>query len=269
MEKMDSTNSNKTLVYLLAILAVVGALVYLPLAGRLGYYKDDWFLIFDAHTQGAQFFHEIYRIDRPARAPVMQFVYTLFGDRVIYYHLSAYLLRVLASWALLWTLDMIWRQHRKSNFLIALLLLIYPGFLSQLNPIDYQAQILSLCLAFASIAFTIKALKVQSLGPRLVWIGLAVVTGIFYPALVEYMIGLEVLRLSLIVQLVARENPSTPKELVKKVSRLWLPFLGAPIIFLVWRFFFFDTERRATDLGAQFSQLFASPLVGLWWLVNW
>ncbi|HEX2995255.1 MAG TPA: hypothetical protein VHP14_10540 [Anaerolineales bacterium] len=266
---MNSTNSNKTLVYLLAILAVVGALVYLPLAGWLGYYKDDWFLIFDAHTQGAQFFHEIYRIDRPARAPVMQFVYTLFGDRVIYYHLSAYLMRVLASWALLWTLDMIWRQHRKSNFLIALFLLIYPGFLSQLNPIDYQAQILSLCLAFASIAFTIKALKVQSLGPRLVWIGLAIVTGIFYPALVEYMIGLEILRLSLIVQLVARENPSTPKELIKKVSRLWLPFLSAPIVFLLWRFFFFDTERRATDLGAQFNQLFASPLVGFWWLVNW
>src|SRR5512138_3935060 len=99
MEKMDSTNSNKTLVYLLAILAVVGALVYLPLAGRLGYYKDDWFLIFDAHTQGAQFFHEIYRIDRPARAYVMQFAYDLFQDRAIFYHMSAYVLRVLASWA--------------------------------------------------------------------------------------------------------------------------------------------------------------------------
>src|SRR5512138_2969197 len=122
MEKMDSTNSNKTLVYLLAILAVVGALVYLPLAGRLGYYKDDWFLIFDAHTQGAQFFHEIYSIDRPARAYVMQLAYSLFGDRVVYYHLSAWLFRLLASWALFWALEMIWPKHRNSNFLIALLL---------------------------------------------------------------------------------------------------------------------------------------------------
>src|SRR5512138_2402344 len=111
MEKMDSTNSNKTLVYLLAILAVVGALVYLPLASRMGYYKDDWFLIFDAHTQGARFFHEIYRIDRPARAYVMQLVYNLFADRVIYYHLSAYLFRVLASWALFRALDMVWLKQ--------------------------------------------------------------------------------------------------------------------------------------------------------------
>lgn len=267
---MDSTkNSSKSLLYFFAALAFVGVLVYLPLAGQMGYYKDDWFLIFDAHTQGAEFFHEIYEIDRPARAYVMQFVYNLFGDRVIYYHLSAYLFRLLASWALFWALDMIWPKYRKPNFLIALLLLIYPGFLSQFNPIDYQAQILSLCLAFVSIAFTVKAVKVQTPGLRLAWIGLSVLTGIIYPALVEYMLGLEVLRLSLIAQSVVQENSFTPKETIKKVVRLWLPFLSAPVIFLIWRFFFFETERRATDLGAQFGQLFASPLTGLWWLVNW
>jgi len=268
-EKTNSMNSNNSRWRFLAFLAFVGALVYLPLAGQMGYYKDDWFLIFDAHTQGAQFFHEIYRIDRPARAYVMQFVYNLFGDRVLYYHLSAYLFRVLASWALFWALDMIWPKYRKPSFLIALLLLIYPGFLSQFNPIDYQAQILSLCLAFASIAFTVKAIRTPAPAARLTWVGLSILAGIFYPALVEYMLGLEVLRLSLIVQIVLQENDPAPKETIKKAARLWLPFLSAPVLFLVWRFFFFETERRATDLGAQFSQLFASPLTGLWWLVNW
>ncbi len=266
---MDPTSSSKSALYLFAVLAFVGVLVYLPLAGQMGYYKDDWFLIFDAHTQGADFFHEIYKIDRPARAYVMQFVYNLFGDRVIYYHLSAYLFRLLASWALFWALDMIWPKYRKPNFLIALLLLIYPGFLSQFNPIDYQVQILSLCLAFASIAFTVKAIKVQNLSSRLLWMGLSIVTGILYPALVEYMLGLEVLRLSFVVQTVLQENSSVTKETIKKVIRLWLPFLTAPVVFLIWRFFFFETERRATDLGAQFSQLFASPLTGLWWLIHW
>jgi hypothetical protein len=199
----------------------------------------------------------------------MQFVYNLFGDRVIYYHLSAYLFRLLASWALFWALDMIWPKYKKPNFLIALLLLIYPGFLSQFNPIDYQAQILSLCLAFVSIAFTVKAIKTRVLAPRLIWIGLSILTGILYPALVEYMLGLEVLRLSLIAQSVVQENSFTPKETIQRIVRLWLPFLSAPVIFLIWRFFFFETERRATDLGAQFGQLFASPLTGLWWLVNW
>jgi hypothetical protein len=239
--------------YLLAVLAVVGIFVYLPLAGQMGYYKDDWFLVFDAHTQGAQFFHEIYAIDRPARAYVMEFVYSLFGDRVLLYHLSAYLFRLLASWALFWALDMIWPKYKRPNFLIALLLLIYPGFLSQFNPIDYQAQILSLCLAFASIAFTVKAIKTQARAARFIWIGLSILTGIIYPALVEYMLGLEILRLSFIVQSVVQENNSSLKETSKKVARLWWPFLSGPAVFLIWRFFFFETERRPQTL-AQFGQ---------------
>ncbi len=276
---MDSTNSNKrsgaasamdkTALYLVGVLAFVGVLVYLPLASKMGLYKDDWFLIFDAHTQGSQFFHEIYRIDRPARAYVMQLVYNLFGDRVLYYHLSAYLYRFLASWALFWALDMIWTQYKKPNFLIALLLLIYPGFLSQFNPIDYQAQLLCLCLAMASIAFTVKAIKVQNPAARLTWIGLSIITGILYPALVDYMLGLEVLRLGLIVQIVSQENKPGFKEYLQRIIRLWLPFISAPLVFLVWRLFFFETERRATDLGAQFGQVFSSPLGGLWWFVNW
>ncbi len=235
----------------------------------MGLYKDDWFLIFDAHTQGSQFFHVIYASDRPARAYLMQAVYDLFHDHVLYYHLSAYLFRVLSAWALFWALDMVWTQEKKSNFLISLLFLIYPGFLSQINPVDYQAQILSLCLAMASIAFTLKALKSEGLSYKLLWFGLAILSGVMYPALVDYFLGLEVLRLGLIVNLVLQNNTARPKEFVTKVLYQWVPFLIAPLIFIVWRFFFFTTERRATDVGAQVGQLFGSPLTGLWWLVNW
>jgi len=266
---MKHVSPGKSSLFFLVLLALVGAVVYLPFIGSMGLFKDDWFLIYDAHSQGAQFFHEIYRIDRPARAYVMQFVYSLFGDQVVYYHLSGYLLRLLASCALFWALDMIWPRQRRYSFLIALLLLIYPGFLSQPNPIDYQAQLLSLCLAFASIAFTIKALKTPNAYSKLAWIGLSVVTGFIYPALVEYMLGLEVLRLSLIVQIVAQENKVGFKEYAQQTIKLWLPFISAPLIFLSWRVFFFESERRATDVTSQLGQLFTSPITALWWLVNW
>src|SRR4026207_2011980 len=110
--------SNKQLWISLMILAGISALVYLPLANKMGLYNDDWYLIYDAHTQGSQFFHEIYAIDRPARAYVMQIAYDLFGDHVFYYHLSAYLFRVLAAWSLFWALHMVWKRERQMNFLI-------------------------------------------------------------------------------------------------------------------------------------------------------
>lgn len=251
------------------LLAIIGALVYLPLAGKLGLFKDDWFLIYDAHSQGSGFFHEIYAIDRPARAYVMQLAYELFGDRILYYHLSAYLFRVLASWAFYMSLELVSTGHRRQHFVAALFLLIYPGFLSQINPIDYQAQILSLCLAMMSIFGTLKSIRSNGLFHRIGWVTLAIVTGIFYPALVEYAIGLEVLRLGLIVQLKLQGKRFDLHELARNIARSWMPSLTAPVIFLIWRLLIFETARRSTDLSVQLGQLFASPLTGLWWLVHW
>jgi hypothetical protein len=164
---------------------------------------------------------------------------------------------------------MIWPGSRKQNFLIALLLLIYPGFLSQPNPIDYQSQLLSFCLAFASIAFTVKGMYARSTWPRLIWSAFSIIAGVIYPALVEYMIGLEVLRLALIVQIVLQEPNLNWIDSTRKTMLRWLPFLAAPLLFLLWRIFLFESERRATDLGSQIGQLFTSPLTGGWWLVNW
>ncbi len=48
-----------------------------------------------------------------------------------------------------------------------------------------------------------------------------------------------------------------------------MPFAAGPLTFLIWRLFFFTSERNATDVGLQFGALFASPLqTGLWWLAR-
>ena len=88
-----------------------------------------------------------------------------------------------------------------------------------------------------------------------------------YLALVDYFIGLEVLRLALVLLLVLRTKGTTLKQKLTQTFLRWLPFAAAPGGFLLWRLFFFETDRRATDIGFQLGQLFSSPLVGLWWLV--
>ncbi len=254
----------------LIFLAIIGALVYLPLADKLGLFKDDWYLIFDAHTQGSGFFHEVYAIDRPARAYLMQFVYELFGDRIFYYHLSAYANRVLAAWALFRALDLVWHERKRNHFLSAMLFMVYPGFLSQINPIDYQAQILSLWLAMLSILFTLKSIQSTHRLQKYAWLASAILTGLIYPALVEYFIGLEILRLGLVIQFCRRQDEEPlSARFIRKVMAQWIPSLMGPALFLIWRLFLFESERRSTDVGVQLGQFFASPLTGLWWLVNW
>jgi hypothetical protein len=250
-----------------AILLVASALTYLPLVNQIGYLNDDWYLMYDAHTQGPDFFHEVYRSDRPARAYVLGAAYSLFGDNTLYYHLSGYAFRFLSGAAFFWILERLWAGRRKMNFSAALLFLLYPGFLSQVNPIDYQSQLLSLCLAMISIALTIKAIQTSNMTGRVVWTILSILLGIEYLALIDYFIGLELLRLAIVFLLVLRTKGATLKQKLTKTFLRWLPFAAAPGLFLIWRLFIFETDRRATDVGAQLGQLFSSPLVGLWWLV--
>jgi len=250
-----------------AILLIASALTYLPLVNQIGYLNDDWYLMYDAHTQGPGFFHEVFKSDRPARAYVLGAAYSLFGDHTLYYHLSGYLFRFMSAVAFFWILELLWSGRKKMNFTAALLFLLYPGFLSQVNPIDYQSQLLSLCLAMFSIALTIKAIQTSNLTTRVVFTIVSILFGIEYLALIDYFIGFELLRLAIVFFLGLKTQATSLRQRLTQTFLRWLPFAAAPGIFLFWRLFIFETDRRATDVGAQLGELFSSPLVGLWWLV--
>jgi len=249
------------------LIFIVSALTYLPLVNQIGYLNDDWYLMYDAHTQGPGFFHEIYKIDRPARAYVLGTAYSLFGDNVLYYHLSGYVFRFLSTVVFFWLMEQLWSGRKTMNISATLLFLLYPGFLSQVNPIDYQSQLLSLCLAMISIALTIKAIQTSNVMGRVILTIISILLGLEYLALIDYFIGLELLRLAIILMLVWRTKGASLRHKLTQTFLSWLPFAAAPSGFLIYRLFFFEADRRATDIGFQLGQLFSSPLVGLWWLV--
>ena len=306
------------------ILLVVSALTYLPFIGRFTYANDDWYLMYGAHAQGADYFAPAYERDRPVRAFVLGPAYELFGDNPLPYHVSAYVFRLLGAVSLLWLLNQVWPYANPSlrgarvasdeaisargrgllrqagsrydlekhsvysttspprndgnyqlpitNLLVALLFLLYPGFLSQPNPIDYQSQIVSLFAAMTSLALTVAALKTPKIASKVTCTILSIILAWIYLGLIEYYLGLEVLRL-LCIYLAIRHSTQhatiTNYQLPITTFLSWLPFLLGPLTFLVWRLFFFTSERNATDVGLQFGALFASPLqTGLWWLAR-
>jgi hypothetical protein len=250
------------------VLTIISALAYLPFVYNFGYFNDDWYLMYAAHAQGAGVFTAVYSIDRPLRALVMAPAYTIFGGNPLYYNLSAYLFRLLGAFALLWSLRMLWPRQRSATLLIALLFLIYPGFLSQPNAIDYQAQQVSLFLAPLSIALSVKAVLSQKSVTKIVLAILSAVTAWLYLGFVEYFLGLEALRLLFIGTIVWREQIKTLWKKLWQTFVRWLPYAIGPASFLIWRVFLFHSERKATDVGAQLGKIAASPvLIGVQWMI--
>jgi hypothetical protein len=293
------------------ILLIVSALTYLPFIRQFTYANDDWYLMYGAHVQGADYFAPAYERDRPMRAFVLGPAYELFGDNPLPYHVSAYVFRFLSAVSLFWLLNQLWPPPNPSlrganggsdkaiprndegtthndgnyqlpitNLLVALLFLIYPGFLSQPNPIDYQSQIVSLFAAITSIALTVATLKTPKMALKITYTILSILLTWIYLGLIEYYLGLEVFRLLIIFIIVRRDTnyqlptlaPGASAGVTKtaiRIFRSWLPFALGPLTFLVWRLFFFTSERNATDVGLQFGALFTSPLqTGLWWLAR-
>lgn len=246
------------------LLLVVSALVYLPFIQKIGLINDDWYLIFAGKAGGADIFSLVFSSDRPMRAFVMGPAYFLFGDNILLYHLSGYLFRFLSGACAYWLFQMIWPKNKSANTWIAILFVIYPGFLAQVNPIDYQSQLFSLFLAVLSIALTIKAILVSG-WEKIPLILLAIITGIFYLGLVEYFFGFELFRIICIALLNKNAKNSFVQTSLISLKQ-WLPSAIIPIGFIYWRVFLFESVRKATDIGAQLQTITADPLLNGFWL---
>ncbi len=130
-----------------ALLIFISALVYLPFIHRFGYYFDDWYFMYAGGVKGASVFWDIWSIDRPGAAFFMDPLYSVFGQNALYYNLSAYLFRLLSAFGLLSIGRLLWPRRRVETLAMALLYLIYPGFLSQPNGILYQFYLVGLAAA--------------------------------------------------------------------------------------------------------------------------
>ena len=241
------------------ILILVAALAYLPLINQIGYSHDDWYLMASARAEGPGVFHKIYSVDRPLRAYILIPAYRFFGQNALLYNLSAWFFRVLSALCILWLLRMLWPASSQWTLLMALLYVIYPGFLSQLNGIDYQAQMVSLAAATFSLGLTVYVFFEKHLARKVLAIVLAVLTGILYLGLVEYEVGFELIRLLLLFILTSRIVHHNRERFLATI-KLWLPYFLIIFGFGIWRVFFFESERGATDVNLQFEGLRLYPL---------
>ena len=259
----------KTFWFEIIFLALISGLTYLPRIGEMTYYRDDWYFLYDALVIGPRALIEIPLHTRPIRGPLYALYFSLFGLNPFPYHLVMYLTRLLSGLGALWLFNLIWQKNRRANFFMAVLFVLFPGFLWWVAGFEFQPYVLSVGLQAFSIAFTLKAISSDVMPKRLGWTVAALISGWAYLALVEYAIGMEAFRLICVYLYVRRKNSSLTivqsglQTLKKSASHLLVP-----VVFLVWYQFLFDNWRKAQDAGAQLGALFSSPTTLMWRFVE-
>ncbi|NWG35463.1 MAG: hypothetical protein HXY42_13605 [Chloroflexi bacterium] len=251
------------------LLALIAGLTYLPRIGEMGYYRDDWYFLYGALVSGARALIEVPLHTRPIRGPLYALYFSWFGFNPLPYHIVMYLTRLLGGIGAWWLFNLIWEKKRSSNFFMALLFMLFPGFLWWVAGFEFQPYVLSVGLQAFSIAFTLKAVSADAMPGRLGWTVAALLSGWAYLALVEYAIGMEALRLMAVYLYLRRQMPQEPLTAVAApLLKRYVPHLLIPGVFLFWYQFLFDNWRKAQDAGTQLSALLSSPTTMLWHLIE-
>ncbi|NMC79412.1 MAG: hypothetical protein GYA59_08635, partial [Chloroflexi bacterium] len=242
------------------LLVLVSAIAYLPMIRQFGYYFDDWNLIWGGHTYGPQKFIELYSIDRPFVGIVFAQIYPLLGDSALPWNIAAYLLRLASGLGFLWLVRMLWPRQTLATTLMALLFLIYPGFLRQPNAIQYLAHLIGFSMGVWSIALSIRVTRIRSAPAAAGLALLAAGFGLISFLMMEYFIGLEGVRLVLLWYVTPKATQEKLTARALRVLRRWLPYLVTFSGFLIWRIFFFKSSRVATSVDLITQNYLQAPL---------
>ena len=237
---------NETFAAVLLVLLTT-AITYGVRLPQLGYYHDDWYLLWSGQARGAESIIPLFATDRPFMGVIYSYVYRLLGDTIINWHVYALLWRFIGGLAFLWILRLLWPNHKYLTALMTVLFIVYPGFLSIPNANTKQNHLYGFGTALLSIALMLQAMKTNRQGWKTIFYLLSIALTANYLFIYEYMIGFEGTRILLLGYALFQRGIRDLRALVRETFRRVWPYLVVTAGFLYWRIFIFESSRRATD----------------------
>ena len=238
------------------LLITVGA--YIPLINQLGFYWDDWPMLWFKVTKGAEGFATAFDSDRPFLGYLYQLTAHLNNDPIIWQALTVFF-RWTVTAAFWWALKQLWPERKAEVFWISILLAVYPGFKQMPIVYVWLNAFIMLLEYILSFGMMLKAMQSGKKG-WVFWTIPAVILFTLCTISTEYYIGLEICRGLFIWIFLARTAEFRDLPFWKKVGRViiqWMPYLAVLAVFMFWRVFIFQFPSYQPVL---MEQLASKPL---------
>lgn len=252
--------SEKPWFYPLALL-LIGLLAYGYQLASLGFYWDDWEVVFLLNSRSVPLLYGYFAFDRPFAWPY-QAMYALFGLNPIAWHLVTLVLRWAGVLLFCLSLKQLWPRYEGYLRWLGALLLVYPGFFQQSISTAYQRHFTAFFLFMLSIYLMVLAVK----QPRRAWILLPLswITAFVQIFTIEYFVGLELIRPVLLWMLLTADGKSGWRKALGRLVLLWLPYLLIFAFYFWWRLIIFPTTITKLNYAGDFKMLgdFRLSLIG-------
>src|SRR5687768_224583 len=212
-------NETFTATLLILVTSVITYGVSIP---KLGYYHDDWFVLWSGQMRGAESIIPLFSSDRPFMGVIYSFIYRILGDSIANWHVYALLWRFIGGLAFFWILRLVWPEHKYMTTVMTVLFIVYPGFLSQPNANTKQNHLYGFATALLSIAFMLQAMKTNIKGLKVSYSLISILLTANYLFIYEYMIGFEGMRIILLGYTLFQDGFREFRALVREISnRIW------------------------------------------------
>jgi hypothetical protein len=233
-------------------LLIIGALTYLYALPSLGYYWDDWEVVFLLNAEDPELFSGYFAFDRPFAWPY-RMMYPIFALNPAAWHLVTFLFRWAGVLLLVYTLIELWPGQRSYLKWLGALMLVYPGFLQQSISGAYNRHFTAFFIFSLSIYLMARAVRSQ----RSAWLlaagsWLAAFVHVFT---IEYFVGLELIRPFLLWLLITRDGGATRTGSVRRVMLFSLPYLIILAFYAWWRLAVFPSTIPVSNYAGDFKLL--------------
>jgi hypothetical protein len=229
--------TERTIPFALFLICVIAFGLLIP---WLGFYWDDLPNLWFARQFGPQGILSAFQGDRPMLGYLFMVTTSLFVQNPLVWQIFGLLCRFLVVLAAWWTFFQVWPNKLFHVTIAAFFVAVFPGFGQQWISVIYSNVFLLMAASILSIGFTIKSIR----DPRryrlftILSIALAMVN-LFS---LEYFVGQELLR-PFFIYFVTTEEKRNKKSALLRTLHFWLPTLAVLFVFLIWRTFFFASNR--------------------------
>lgn len=216
------------------VLLLLVALAYGLLIPWMGFYWDDWPFAWFLKFFGPSEFIESFRPFRPLLGPIFMATTSIFGGHPIVWQILGLIVRFLLGLEVWSLLRKVWPTRQSSVLWTVLLFTVYPAYGQQWVALTHiNQELIPLLFLLSSFIFTVHILRNSNAPKYFTAFAIALqALGLFST---EYFFGLEILRFFFILVILA-ETIQDRKELLKKSTLQWLPYLVMWIINAVWTY---------------------------------
>jgi hypothetical protein len=203
----------------------------------LGFYWDDWLVLFHIQTSRYADLIHLYAFDRPLSAWTALLSGPILGTSALAWQLFSLAIRAVAAFALYRIVDTLLPKQRQFALWTAIIFAVYPAYRLQPISVAYSQHWISYLAFFVSIIFMLNAIMQPATRIRNTFIALFLAAT--HLATLEYFAGLELLRPFIVLAALWSSMASWKSRLINAIK--WsAPYLSLLALWAFWRLVLLD-----------------------------